>query len=122
MCLTKLFFIQLPCEENTSECMLKNVELLKFLSELKLIPMLKKINEKIRDHFCIIAYNKENSTRLHLFQREIESITRHSEINELIPEFVNNLTRPAPGRPAGRAFRSSPRSSPTCACAPWEGS
>ena len=91
MCLTKLFFIQLPCEENTSECMLKNVELLKFLSELKLISMLKKINEKIRGHFCIIAYNKENSTRLHLFQREIKSVTRHPEINELIPDFVNNF-------------------------------
>ena len=91
MYLTKLFFIQLPCEENTSESMLKNVELLNFLSDFKLIPMLKKINEKITQHFCIIAYNKDNSTRLHLFQREIESVTRHPEINELIPDFVNNL-------------------------------
>ena len=91
MSLLKLFFLQLPCDENTSESMHKNVRLLKFIKSLKLIPLLKKINLEITQHFCIICYQVENSIRLHIFQREIEKVYRDDESKNLLPKFLNNL-------------------------------
>ena len=91
MSLLKLFFLQLPCDENTSESMHKNVKLLKFIKSLKLISLLKKINLEITQHFCIICYQVENSIRLHLFQREIEKVYRDDESKNLLPKFLNNL-------------------------------